>query len=220
VSTAYGINNSGRIVGESEPDMNSRAYATAWNNGKLSTMGTVGGSGLGIALKINAAGEMVGYSANAAGDERPTLWKDGSPVDLGTLGGPDGMALAINNQGQIVGTSAAPHGAGFTTHATLWHRGTVTDLGTLGGSYSGASAINNYGQVVGSSTGPDERRHPVIWRSATASPVDIGTLVDASAAGPQIQEPAAINDRGQIVATAQLQDGSVRAVVLTPTGCQ
>jgi probable HAF family extracellular repeat protein len=220
VSTANGINNAGQIVGESEPDVNSRAYASVWKNGKLSTMGTLGGGGLGIALKINDAGDIVGYSANARGEERPTLWKNGSPVDLGTLGGSGGAAGAINQQGQIVGSSATPYGAGFTTHATLWQRGTITDLGTLGGSYSRAGAINNSGQIVGLSTGPDERPHPVIWRSATASPVDIGTLVDASAAGLQIEEPAAINDHGQIVATAQMQDGSVRVVVLTPAGCQ
>jgi probable HAF family extracellular repeat protein len=220
VSSAYGINNAGQIVGESEPDMNSRAYASAWNNGKLSTMGTVGGGGLGIALKINDAGDIVGYSANARGEERPTLWKNGSPVDLGTLGGSSGAARAINSRGQIVGTSDAPYGAGLTTHATLWYRGAMTDLGTLGGAYSRAGAINSSGQIVGLSTGPDERPHPVIWRSPSAAPIDLGTLVDAIGAGLQIEEPAAINDRGQIAATAQLQDGSVRAVVLTPTGCQ
>jgi probable HAF family extracellular repeat protein len=220
VSSASGINDAGQIVGESEATVNSLSHASVWKDGKLSTMATVGGSGSGIALKINNAGDIVGYSANAKGEQRPTLWKNGSPVDLGTLGGPDGVARAINQQGQIVGASSVPYGTGFTTHATLWYGGAVTDLGTLGGSHSRAHAINASGQIVGVSSTPDGRLHPVVWRSATTSPVDIATLVDASAAGLQIEEPADINDRGQIVATALLQDGSARAVVLTPAGCQ
>jgi probable HAF family extracellular repeat protein len=218
-SSASGVNDEGQIVGDSAANVNGLSRASIWKDGRLATMGTVGGSGIGIALKINNAGDIVGYSADANGQERPTLWKNGLPIDLGTLGGPNGAARAINNQGQIVGTSSTPFGAGLTTHAALWQRGAITDLGTLGGSFSAAHAINNAGQIVGMSTGPDERPHPVIWRSATAAPVDIGTLVDASAAGLQIDAPADINDRGQIVATALLQDGSTRAVVLTPTGC-
>jgi probable HAF family extracellular repeat protein len=218
-SSASGINDEGQIVGESAANVNSLSHASVWNKETLSTLGTVGGSGIGIALKINNAGDIVGYSANANGEERPTLWKNRLPVDLGTLGGPNGAARAINHQGQIVGTSSTPYGAGLTTHAAFWHRGSITDLGTLGGSYSAAHAINNAGQIVGLSTGPDERPRPVIWRSASAAPVDIGTLVDASPAGLQLDAPADINDRGQIVTTALLQDGSTRAVVLTPTGC-
>lgn len=219
VSAAYGIDASGRIVGESEPDVNAAAYASVWNDGQLSTMNTLGGI-KGIALKINNAGDIVGVSANASGEERPTLWVNAHPVDLGTLGGSGGQASAINNQGQIVGTSDAPYGTGLTTHATLWYRGAISDLGTLGGSYSRANAINNAGQIVGVSTGPDERAHPVIWPGPTASPIGIDTLVDGLAAGLQIEEATGINDRGQIVAAALQQDGSTRAVVLTPAGCQ
>lgn len=212
-SIAFGINNSGQIVGESEPTVNGLAHASVWNNGKLSTMGTLGGGGLGVAFSINDSGEIVGYSADSQGKERATLWKNGSPIDLGSLNG--SKAHAINNQGQIVGESPVPY-----AHATLWYRGTITDLGTLGGMISRANAINNSGQIVGWSTSADERPHATIWYGTTATPVDLGTLLDETGAGLQIGDPADINDRGQIVAPALLQDGTTRAVVLTPTACQ
>jgi hypothetical protein len=44
------------------------------------------------------------------------------------------------------------------------------------------------------------------------------TLPD-SPRGPRGSAAHAIGEAGQIVATALLQDGSTRAVVLTPTGC-
>src|SRR4051812_30493888 len=73
-------------------------------------------------------------------------------VDLGTLGGGSSSALALNDQGQVVGSSQR---ADSTTHAFVWQDGTMRDLGTLGGKNSHAYGISNQGVVVGSSeTGP------------------------------------------------------------------
>lgn len=70
-------------------------------------------------------------------------------VDLGTLGGSDSRALAINDQGQVVGNSLT---AVFTSHAFSWTQaGGIVDLGTLGGPHSNAVAVNESGQVAGSS---------------------------------------------------------------------
>lgn len=217
-SYASGINNAGLIVGESEPTMNSLAHASVWNDGELTTMSTVGGTGLGVAMRINDAGEIVGMSANAKGEERPTLWKNGTPVDLGTLGGPNGTAGAINSRGQIVGVSDAVYGSRFAIRATLWDGGKVIELATLGGPFSAANAINNSGQIVGWSADAGEHYYPVVWRSASAAPVAIGSLVDVPA-GLLIKNLTAINDRGQIAGSALLQSGTTRAIVLTPTGC-
>ena len=68
-------------------------------------------------------------------------------TDLGTLGGTNSGASAINDKGQAAGWSLTSSGE---HHAFLWTvTGGMRDLGTLGGTNSVAGAINNNGQVVG-----------------------------------------------------------------------
>ena len=85
-------------------------------------------------------------------------------VDLGLLGGiptfptasgKHAQANAINDLGQIVGSSSYDNAAFYyATHAflTTTAGGAMTDLGTLGGSFSAANAINMAGQIVGNSS--------------------------------------------------------------------
>ena len=58
----------------------------------------------------------------------------------------DSWAVAINDRGQVVGSSDTAAG---DLHAFLYSDGAMTDLGTLGGTNSWASGINDRGQVVG-----------------------------------------------------------------------
>src|SRR4051812_43738035 len=70
-------------------------------------------------------------------------------TDLGTLGGASSSASALNDQGQVVGTSLTASGQ---AHAFLYSGGVMADLGTLAGqNYSRAQDINNAGNVVGAS---------------------------------------------------------------------
>src|SRR5207247_8036664 len=76
------------------------------------------------------------------------------PIDLGTLGGSDSAALAVNARGQVVGYSSMTR-YGAETHAFSWTQaGGMIDLGTLGGMNSLAEAVNDRGQVVGWSDTP------------------------------------------------------------------
>lgn len=68
-------------------------------------------------------------------------------VDLGTLGGEDSAAEAVNDRGDVVGWADTVEGR---HHAFLYSGGVIRDLGTLlGGEESYATSINDRGQVAG-----------------------------------------------------------------------
>jgi probable HAF family extracellular repeat protein len=152
---------------------------------------------VGIGLALTLVGRDKPLSAETARQAAATARQalDGSrpsvaPIDLGTLGGRHSQAVAVNNRGQVVGTSATAGSRG--THAFLWQRGVMTDLGTLGGSESRAVAVNDRGQVVGTSSTASGQYHAFIWQDGAMT--DLGVLP-----GTTNSKAAAINERGQVV---------------------
>src|SRR3982751_5905934 len=114
---------------------------------------------------INDAGQVVGasltYTASGSYFYRAFLYSNGQKMDLGTLPGySNSYGFAINNAGQVTGSSYDPISGG---HAFLYSNGQMADLGTLGGSSSGASGINNAGQVVGSSSTSNGAQHAFVY---------------------------------------------------------
>jgi probable HAF family extracellular repeat protein len=94
---------------------------------------------------------------------------------LGTFGGTQSFAYAINNSGQVVGVADLKSGPG---NAFLYSGGIMTDLGTLpGDTVSNAYALNNSAQVavVGYSTPASGVSHAFLWQSATGMQ-DLGNL--------------------------------------------
>lgn len=177
-------------------------HVFSWQDGTTRDLGSFGQSdNTVIAVNQRAQIAVTRYSAPFGGPvEQPAplpprafLWQKGKFTNLGTLGGWATFAEAIDDHGEVVGSSlraqsTRKHGV---THAFLWSEGKMTDLGTLGGTYSEARAINDHGQIVGSSSTRDGHYHAVLWQHGKIT--DLGTL------GGLDSQAVAINERGQVV---------------------
>ena len=191
-SQAYGINNSGQIVGWSW-NSNNAGHAFLDSGGTMQDLGTLGGTASG-ATAINNSGQVVGNSTTTTASSPPAhafLYSDGSMQDLGTFGGEWSVAYGINDSGQVAGW--ASYGSSYLGHAFLYSGGTMQDLGTLGtGAYSWAYGINNSGQVVGASYINSSSTEHAFLDSG-------GTMQDLTPVGSAGSEALAINNAGQVV---------------------
>jgi probable HAF family extracellular repeat protein len=80
---------------------------------------------------------------------------------IGSLGGLETIAYAINGRGQVAGSSRLPSEA---RHAVVWSPGSgILDLGTVGGANSEALGINSSGMLCGFSDTADGVQHAVTW---------------------------------------------------------
>jgi probable HAF family extracellular repeat protein len=114
---------------------------------EITPLGGYGGS-WSVASGINGSGIAVG-SAALPSEIVSAFISDGTgAVNPGWLPGASSSgAKAVNDSGQIAGTSYTSSGA----QATVWQGGTGTAIGSLGGGESYGNAINNAGVVAGGS---------------------------------------------------------------------
>lgn len=212
-SAATGANDRGLVVGIAEnetQDPNCVApqildyEAVVWRGDITGELPPVPGDLIGAALAVNDSGQIVGGTGMCGSGPgigpvfmHAVLWKNHSPIDLGSLGGAlNNVAYAINNRGQVVGVSDL---AGDNTgHGFLWQNGVITDLGTLPGDFSSfAFSINDRGQVVGQSCDLNFNCRAFIWQNGLMS--DLNNL--AAASSLYLIGAADINSRGDIVGT-------------------
>jgi probable HAF family extracellular repeat protein len=133
--------------------------------------------------------------------------------DLGTLGGRESYAAALNEKGRIVGWAETRKGK---THPFLWRGGSMTDLGALGHPSAWATAINNHGQIIGGfhAVWNDEIEG---YASATLGFAwEGGKITGLIVNFDEVDAPddansgvRAINERGQMVGWVETYDGSV-----------
>ena len=185
------------------------------------------------ANQINNRGEVVGMSETTAFDPncpapqifqfKPVVWIEGKVHELPiNSSDPDGIALAINDNGEVAGMSGVCSTFNVNTnltnlngvHALVWEHKKAIDLGNLGGtnpSPGGVSAnsINNLGQVVGSSELSDNLTfHAFLWNKR-AGMQDLGTLPgDSNSVGLHI------NDDGEVSGVSLDANFSPRAFLV------
>src|SRR5205814_8435866 len=139
-SQGLAINTSGQITGGSTTTGESASHAFVYSGGKMTDLGTLGGSNSGGA-GINALGQVVGSSSTANSDTHAFLFSGGpGMVDLNTLvtngeGWTLEFAQGINEAGQITGTGINPSGfqrAFLLTPATISFSTLEVRLGLTG----------------------------------------------------------------------------------------
>lgn len=235
------INNRAQVQGMATPPGDTVMHAILWQIGQSPVdMGTLGGpnsaiawpnrnnhnifAGISETAEQNPLGEpwscalAVFYLApptgNICGGFR---WQNGAMTALPTLGGYEGFATGINNQGEIVGwaedtyhdpTCIAPQVLQF--EAVKWEANNqIQQLSPYAGDADGAAtAINDRGQVVGISgdcanaIGGASAKHMVLWYKDTVA--SLPTL-----GGQYWNTPMDINENGSVTGFSDLPGDSV-----------
>jgi probable HAF family extracellular repeat protein len=204
-----GINDSGDVVGQCGFVVAPEVFACEVNTNTGTTItigdpnmcesGAPGCIACNVAGAINNNGQVLANNCGGSGDREgsPVVWTKGTPTVIGTLGGAT-TGTAINNPGQVVGTSQTSTGA---TDGFLWSSGTITDLGS---SFAPA-AINDSGVIVGG---------PFVFSNGTL--LNLNNLIPAGSPY-RILSATGINDHGQIVANAlDTATNQERGLLLTP----
>lgn len=243
-SQAYGINDQGQVSGFAEIDKEEvdgscatpfqrfAFQAVIWEpSGKIRRLKPLYGDTVSFSWGINRLGQAIGGSGSCSDTVLPpnipysphaVLWeKDGTPVDLGSLGTPPpgtsplSIASAINNRGDVVGASSVEDGS---VHQFLWTKDSgMRDLGTfpgaLGTVFPCCNTINDNRQIAGfiiTDQSGDSRA--ILWENGRW--MDLNDLI-AKHSGWTLQAAESINDAGQITGSGMI-NGEAHAFLATP----
>jgi len=212
------------------------AQTAAAQQYQVSYLDDLGGSSRGSS--INNRGWVAGFSLLTGNQNRhATLWREGSILDLGTLGGPDKNSSVVwpvkNNLGIIAGISqtdepevlgenwscsaffSGPKRFGYTCLGFVWESGVKRELLPLpGGHNSFATGADNTGQVVGWAENGVHDTTCVAPQVLQFRPVIWGPGTEQIRDLPLISgdtsgAATAINNRGQIVGISGTCDQAV-----------
>jgi len=214
-TNARGANGSGVVVGftNTDPyDWLPVRWSTAGSVDTLPSLTAPPYNG-GYAYAVTDSGYVAGCSWVLTGNPEnlnAVLWSpDGTPQNLGTMGGDWSCAYGLSAAGFVVGE------AGAGDHAFVWSaRAGMRDLGTLGGPNSRAWGVNQQGEVVGEA---DQLAQGIpgafIWTAAGGMrQPDSGLAGTYSAA-------YAINDAGDVVGyTTSSYSGTEHAMLWRANG--
>ncbi|MBP9108356.1 MAG: hypothetical protein KBF83_02255, partial [Pyrinomonadaceae bacterium] len=158
-NTAYGINDSGRVVGTGiDPGNAARNVGMVYDIGNANAIevGALPGSNGALAFGVSNSGFVTGSSMMNQGSGLPFIWSQAGgiqPVAL-PVGTTQGSGRAVNSAGWVVGTASSAFAIPFLNTGTTTYRlgdlippGTGWDL--LTNTSSSALGISDNGIIVG-----------------------------------------------------------------------
>jgi probable HAF family extracellular repeat protein len=220
---ANGINASGEVAGF----VSSHGGGAAVWNGSWHSIGTLPGGSGGAAHAINDNGQAVGVAGTSSGAGHAFLWtpsaRDGTTgkmIDLGTLGGQSSSAIAIDNQGDVIGDSDTSIGrTAFVWRPSVPNGTTGTMIDIDPGQGGLAKGINSSAFVVGASNNfGDGAMRAALWQpgmNGSYTVVDLNTLIPSNS-GWFLTSAEAINNSGAIVVQGFSSTGDY-SLLITPS---
>jgi probable HAF family extracellular repeat protein len=193
-SSAAAINESGLIAGTMANGVeHSREMFLGTSQDDLRLLGTLGGP-LSVAMGLNDRGDVVGWSLDAGGVQRPVLYSGGRWTDLAAPLGSfaRGVANAVNATGQVTGQVGG--------HAFVYDGLGLRELSV--GNTSEGLDINDRGMVVGGAVMPgDVVRRPFVHADG------VTTLLPSL--GGTFGQALAVNNAGQVVGYSYTAGGEL-----------
>jgi probable HAF family extracellular repeat protein/uncharacterized repeat protein (TIGR03803 family)/VCBS repeat-containing protein len=184
---AYGINDSGQIVGIYQQP-NSLFYGFLYSNGSYTTINDPLATQGTEAYGINDSGQIVGDYYGGNSGIHGFLYSNGS---YATLSDPSGIATdahGINDSGQIVGSYLD---SSLLFHGFIYSNRAYTTLDDPSGTSTIANGINNSGQIVGTYQN-SSGYHGFLYSHGSYTTID-------DPLGTQGTEAYGINQSGEIV---------------------
>jgi probable HAF family extracellular repeat protein len=235
-SYALDMNDRGQAVGFSDTDVYDLDCAAAktagfrfqsviWEGkGHVRQLTPLGGDSVAFAFGINNRGQVAGGSGVCANTTPPpypsaphaVLWeRDGTPVNLGSLGGPVSISSAINSHADVSGTAVTADGS---PQAFLWtpESRKLLKLDPPDGFSVVVNpcckTINDSREIVGFMLDSNFNSHAFLWKEGVM--VDLNNLI-ANDSPWMLQSAAGINASGQIAGQGLIH-GEVHAFLGPP----
>jgi hypothetical protein len=214
--TAFGINNSGRIVGQGiDPNNAARNVGIVYDIGSPTAfeVGALPGANGALAFGVSNSGFVVGSSMMNQGDGRPFIWSESGgmteiPLPKGTS---QGSARAVNSAGWAVGTASSAFAVPFLYDGKSTYRladlipsDTGWDLST--NTFSAALGISDDNVIVGTGVLNGEIR-AFAMVPAAASNVSLGGRV-LTAEGRGIANAQITISGGNLPSPVSVQTGT------------
>jgi hypothetical protein len=186
--TAFGINNSGRIVGQGiDPNNAARNVGIVYDMGNSAAfeVGALPGANGALAFGVGNGGDVVGSSMMNQGSGMPFIWSQAHgmvaiPLAAGTS---EGSARAVNTLGWVVGQDSSAFSIPFVWDGTTTYRladllppGSGWDLST--NTSSSALGISDKGVIVGTGVHNGETHaYAMVPVGPTPTPTPCGLIV-------------------------------------------